>query len=278
MQILREWWNAFRNFAIFVSFITNFVLLVVLAIVGQQLFTIKNGIAEPLIDGLHSNFVGLSEARIVTTINVQDEIPIAFNQPVQITAEQGGTDVTLVEDVQINNMPASFFIFGQDTTLRGLVSITLPAGTTLPVTLDLNIPIDQQIPINLNVPVDIYLDETQLSEPFSNLEALFVPLVRGLDNLPSRWADVPSFAIKAVRGEENLLEPTEGSENAWTGFQGLQYPGRRGLNAEGVPPEGEPGTPTVGEPSAPTTEGEPVLIPSSQEDEGIILPTPVPGQ
>ena len=66
MQRLREIGNAFRNFAIFLSFIVNIVLLVIVVVLVIGIFEIKNGVAEPLIDGLHENFVGLNEARIVT--------------------------------------------------------------------------------------------------------------------------------------------------------------------------------------------------------------------
>ncbi|NJK88380.1 MAG: hypothetical protein HC923_02610, partial [Myxococcales bacterium] len=103
--------------------------------------------------------------------------------------------------------------------MRGTVSIVLPAGTQLPVTLSLLVPVQQEIPIELDVEVYIPLVETELAQPFQNLQNLFAPLVNGLNNLPGRWADVPTFTIKTINGEysgdNNLLRDTEGRQNAW---------------------------------------------------------------
>src|SRR5205814_10677651 len=74
MVAIKGWWNGFKNFAILFSFIANFVLVIVLLFVVLLIFQIKNGIAEPLLVGLHSSFVGLDEARILTTIKVDDTI------------------------------------------------------------------------------------------------------------------------------------------------------------------------------------------------------------
>jgi hypothetical protein len=242
MQRIREYWNAFKNIAIILSFIANFVLIVVLLVVMQNLFIIKNDVAEPLVDGLHENFVGLNEAEIVADVTVDDEIPISFTLPVEDTipvqftlpVQQDRTEVVLVEDVAIGNMPAQFTT-GPGSTLVGSVSITLPAGTRLPVALDmlvevdhqlpvaLKVDVEQKVPVQLNVPVNIQLRDTQLTEPFSNLRLLFEPFVQALDNLPGRWADVPSFTVKSINGEVDVFEPTEGSENPWAGFSAETY-------------------------------------------------------
>src|ERR1041385_5271746 len=76
MVALKRWWNGFKTFAIIFSFITNFVLILVLLFVVLLIFQIKNGIAEPLVTGLHGSFVGLDEARILTTISVDDTIQV----------------------------------------------------------------------------------------------------------------------------------------------------------------------------------------------------------
>jgi hypothetical protein len=230
MQRIRELWNAFRNFAIILSFIVNVVLLVVLGVILVLIFQIKNDVAEPLIDGLHSNFVGLNEARIITDIEVDDEIPISFTLPLE-----QNTDVVLSEDVVINNVPAVFTIDGGGGTITGAVNITLPRDTVLPVTLDLDVPVDQQIPINLMVPVDIVLENTQLSEPFTNLRDLVDPYVRMLDNLPDNWDETADFAFDTARGRTDLLEETEGSRDPWPGFEGTPLP-TLSDGSPGIPP------------------------------------------
>ena len=62
MHRIKGLWEAFKTFAILFSFIVNVVLVIVLVVLGTQLFQLKNYIAEPLIDGLHSSFVGLDNS------------------------------------------------------------------------------------------------------------------------------------------------------------------------------------------------------------------------
>ncbi|NDJ86403.1 MAG: hypothetical protein GYB66_10985 [Chloroflexi bacterium] len=217
MQRTREFWNAFRNFAIFFSFTINFVTVLVLLLVGMNIFQIKNGILEPLIDGLHANFVGLDEATIRTTVPVEDEIPVQFDLVVE-----DQTEVTLSKPAAIENVPATFEISGGGGTITGSVDITLPEGTPLTIDLRLPVPVDEQIPISLPVEVEIDLRNTELSVPFNNLRDLLEPYVRVLDNLPSEWDGVRPFTLDALNGEVDLLRETEGSRNPWNKAE--QYP------------------------------------------------------
>jgi hypothetical protein len=56
--------------------------------------------------------------------------------------------------------------------------------------LDLTVPVDQQIPVELMVEVDIPLSQTELHEPFINLQNVFEPYYTLLNGLPSSWAEV----------------------------------------------------------------------------------------
>jgi hypothetical protein len=152
----------------------------------------------------------LNDAHIVTTINVEDEIPINFDLTVADT-----TVVTLTQDVAINSVPAYFVIAGGGGDITGTVDIVLPAGTPLTIDLSLLVPVQQTIPINLPVDIDIALAETQLAEPFTNLRNLFEPYVKALDNLPSGWGEVRSFTFDAIDGDVDLTAPTDCSENPW---------------------------------------------------------------
>ncbi|MBI5928521.1 MAG: hypothetical protein HY862_04390 [Chloroflexi bacterium] len=275
MQRLRELWIAFRNFAIVFSFIMNFILLLVLINVVLLIFQIKNGIAEPLLQGLHSNFVGLDEARIQTEIQVNDEIPINFTLPVSdeipinfTLPVSDNTDVYLTEDVVIDNVPAYFAIEGGAGNISGTVDIRLPAETRLPIRLSLSVPVEQTVPININVPVqqtipvsltvpvDIPLNETQLHEPFNNLRNLFEPYVRALGNLPSNWGDVPAFVGDVLSGNVNLMNPTNYTRDPWKGFEGEQTP--ESPAPDGTPVEGATVTPDGTTPSAPVEGGTPI--------------------
>lgn len=231
MQRIRNFWNGFKNFAIIFSFIMNFVLLVALLIVVQQIFLIKNGIAEPLIDGLHKNFVGLDEAVIIRTVPVDDEITIDF--PLLINQ---GTVVTLNEAVPLS-ASATFALPGGGGTINGAVSLDLPVGLELPVQLNLPVQVTQDIPVVLDVGVEIPLNETQLHQPFVNLRNLFEPFVRSLDNLPEEWEETPNFAIDVVQGEVDLLRETEDSSDPWDPAVDLPQPTSE--DSTGAPPESD---------------------------------------
>jgi hypothetical protein len=233
MQRFRVWWNSFKTVAILFSFVLNFVFLIVLLILLMQIFKIKNGILEPLVDGLHRNFVGLDEAVIERTIAVDDEIPVVFDLPLN---QQ--TNVVLIQDVPLM-ASATFTLPGGGGVINGRVDIVLPKDLVLPVQLNMIVPVDTNIPVNLLVDVNIPLKETQLHYPFDNMRGLLEPYVRVMDHLPSDWGEVPDFTIDAIQGEGvNLVSPSEGSQNPWPG----------------------PVTPTPEEQSSRTTEESDVLI------------------
>ncbi len=213
MQQFRVWWNSFKTVAIWISFITNILMLVVLILLLMQLFQIKNGILEPLVDGLHRNFVGLDEAVILRTIEVSDDIPVIFDLPVNQR-----TSVVLTEDVPIA-ANATFTLPGGGGLINGRVDIVLPQNLALPVELSMNVPVNTQIPVDLPVDVEIPLNETQLHDPFVNLRELLEPYVRVIDNLPDRWSQVPDFMIDVLQGDGvNLVAPTADSADPWPGF------------------------------------------------------------
>jgi hypothetical protein len=73
---------------------------------------------------------------------------------------------------------------GGGGVINGTVSLNLPSGLELPVALDLVVPVNQTIPVQLDVAVDIPLNETELGQPFGDLQAIFTPLDALLTNLP----------------------------------------------------------------------------------------------
>lgn len=213
MQRFRVWWYSFKTVAILISFVMNITSLIVLLLLVMNIFRIKNGILEPLVDGLHRNFVGLDEATIIRTIEVEDEIPVQFDLPLN---QQ--TNVVLTQDVPIV-ANATFTLPGGGGMINGRVDIVLPQGLVLPVQLNMTVPVDTSIPINLPVDVSIPLNETQLHDPFLNLRELLQPYVRAMDHLPDKWEDVPDFTIDALQGEgPNLVSPLPENEYPWPGF------------------------------------------------------------
>jgi hypothetical protein len=214
MQRFRVWWNSFKTVAVLLSFALNLILIVVTLLLLMQIFTIKNGVLEPLIDGLHASFVGLDDAVIERTIPVNDSIPVVFTLPVDTT-----TDVVLTEDVPIL-ANASFTLPGGGGVINGRVDIVLPADLVLPVQLSMDVPVNADVPVNLDVAVNIPLNETELHEPFVNLRDLLEPYVRVLDHLPDGWSDTPDFVIDVIQGNGvNLVAPTYDSEHPWPPVQ-----------------------------------------------------------
>ena len=216
MHHVRVWWNAFKTVALLLSFTLNMILVIVALLLLMQIFQIKNGILEPLIDGLHRDFVGLDKAVIERTINVDDQIPVQFDLPLH-----QNTNVVLTADVPIA-ANASFTLPGGGGMINGRVDIVLPEGLVLPVKLDMIVPVDTTIPIHLPVAVEIPLNETQLHEPFDNLRGLLQNYVCALDNLPDDWGEVPDFMLDALGGDVNLLAPTEECMHPWPGPEAAQ--------------------------------------------------------
>ncbi len=298
MQRVKFTWNAFKNVAILFSFIVNLVLVVALLILVLLIFPIKNGIVEPLIDGLHASFVGLDSATIDRIIPVRETIPVQFTLPLE-----QNTIVVLTEPVPLQ-VAATFDLPAGGGTINGIVNIQLPRGLRLPVSLDLDVPVDATVPVNLDVRAVIPLAETQLHDAFANLRQLLEPFVRALDNLPGNADEGWAYVGELLSGRgRDLLAPTEGSMNPWPGFSvtaGDGYvwpddmppqPGQRtGTVPGGLSPwDRAPGAPDgVYRPSAPgglpqggPTGQEPPVTPvptgpPPEGDLGIITATPAP--
>ena len=83
-------WKAFKNFAIIFSFAINFVLLIALLLTWRFILPAKNLIAEPLVDGLHSNFIGMDAATIRATIPVSANVPVSFPLAIELDFVHSG--------------------------------------------------------------------------------------------------------------------------------------------------------------------------------------------
>lgn len=184
-------WQAFKTFAILFSFIMNLILLIVLLLLAPHILPLVDSSVKPLVGGLNDSFVQMSSATISRTIVVDDVMPIAFTLPLNTT-----TDVTIIEDVPLQGIPARFILPDGGGVINGQVSLSLPKGVTLPVQLSLDVPVDQEIPVHLAVAVQIPLDETELGAPFLTLQGLFEPLDKLLQRLPGNNNEL----IRRIRG------------------------------------------------------------------------------
>lgn len=216
---LRRWlWR----FMVIFSFIVNVVLVVVLVALLLLIFDIKANIAEPLVGGLHRSFVGLDQATIDWTIPVRDRIPVVLNVPLETS-----TTVVLTAPVPLN-VNASIDLPGLNAYgVAAQVRLTLPAGLALPVNLDLDVPINEELDVALDVRAVIPLQSTQLHDVAESLRLLFEPFVRGLDNLPSSFGEVPALVGEVLTGStRDLMARPPDAPNPWPGFSrtaGLNY-------------------------------------------------------
>lgn len=172
-------WQAFKTFAILFSFVMNLVLLIVLLLVAPLIIPIVSEIANPIVGGLNNSFVDMSTATISQTIDVKDEMGIAFDLPLAET-----TEVLIVDEVPLQGVPAQFVLPNGGGSINGQVYLSLPKNLQLPVYLEMTVPVSQTIPVVLAVDVDIPLSETELGGPFNQLRSLFEPLAALLGGLP----------------------------------------------------------------------------------------------
>lgn len=175
---IKKIWAAFKNFAIVFSFIVNFVLVMVLLLSPEPIFTTKSDIAEPLLLDLDSAFAALGDTTIRTTVQINHMLPISFNLPLN---QQ--TAVILNESVPLQ-VPATFYLPGGGGSINGVVSLALPSGQALPVTLDLNIPVASTVPVQFSLPVEIELYQAGMGPAIDQLRAVFSPLTSFIQELP----------------------------------------------------------------------------------------------
>ena len=162
---------AFWTVASIMSFTVNIVLLIVGAILLQNLNTVGvtvSGISDQLLGGLYNNFVLMDNATIQTQIPVKADIPLSITVPVKTT-----TQITLAEAAVIRN--AQVIINTGSLDINANATVTLPANTPLVVNLDFPLQVTDTIPISLMVDVNIPLRDTELSAPFKGLQDVVRP-------------------------------------------------------------------------------------------------------
>jgi hypothetical protein len=191
---------AFWTVASTLSLVVNIILIVILILLGRQLFFLKKTVVnDQLINGLYENFVLMDQAHIQTTITVSDTLQVKDNIPVVFDLPLSQkTTVVLTKDTPVNN--ATIYLNGQPVPL----DLVLREGTELSIKLDLTVPVNQTIPVvlnvpvNLQVPVDIPLNQTQLHKPFVGLQQVVSPFRQLLGRVPDSWSEVCKGPMKTI--------------------------------------------------------------------------------
>ena len=172
---------AFWTLTSLISMAVNIILVVLLILIANQLFSLKSVVESQLIGGLAKNFQLMDQANITTSVNVSTNVPAKFDLPLETD-----TTVTLTDDTPIKGAYVSLTTGGLSIT-HAATNIILPSGTVLPIHLSLVVPVDQQIPVNLVVPVNIPMNKTELHQPFVGLQNVVQPYQKLLDSIPNDW-------------------------------------------------------------------------------------------
>ena len=175
---------AFWTIASLISITVNILLVVIVILLGNQLFSLKSLVEKQVLGSLYQSFAEMDTAHIRTAIPVNAEVPAKFDLPLTTT-----TEVILSEDTNISNATVYDLNAGALYISRANTSIILPKGTKLPVNLNLTVPVDQKIPVNLMVDVDIPLSQTELHKPFAGLQEVVKPYYTYLNSLPNSWRE-----------------------------------------------------------------------------------------
>ena len=188
---------AFWTITSLISMGVNIILVVLLILIANQLFSLKSVVETQLIGGLAKNFQMMDQANITTSVSISTNVPAKFDLPLETD-----TTVTLTNDTPIKGAYVSLTTGGLSIT-HAATDITLPSGTVLPIHLSLVVPVDQQIPVNLVVPVNIPMNQTELHQPFVGLQDVVQPYQKLLDGIPNNWEAIicgnsPSDLCRAV--------------------------------------------------------------------------------
>lgn len=254
-------WRGIRKFIwrfmVIFSFIVNLVLVIVLVVLLLLIFDIKNNIAQPIVNGLHSSFVGLDSATIDWTIPVRDSIQVVDTIFVDdsirletVIPLETDTIVVLTQPVSLS-VTADITLAGGDRLSNAQVFLALPQGLQLPVHLNLDVPVNIDVPVQLDVPVNldvpveldvraiIPINQTQLHDPIENLRLTLEPIARILYNLPDNHGEVIPFVGQMLSDNPpDLLAPTDPYfSQPWPGYSQTAGVGYEALMPDNYPPQ-----------------------------------------
>ena len=178
----RRLWGAFKNFAIVFSFVVNLILILILALLvvsADSVFTLKSHVAEPLLVDLDQAFAALGETTITSMVFITDTMPVIFDLPLE-----QNTQVILTDRVPLN-VPATFVWPAGGGQIHGRVIIELPQGQALPIALSMSVPVSTTVPVVMQVPVEIPLSEAGMGPAITQLRAVFNPVTSFVQSLPN---------------------------------------------------------------------------------------------
>ena len=180
----RQFRPAFWTVSGTISLVVNVILIAVVLILVDQIFTLKYIVQNQLIGGLYQNFARMDAATIKTDVAISSEVRANFTIPLHID-----TNARLSQDTTIRGARIVSLTTGGLSISNAPIDIILPAGTLLPIELDIDVPVDQPIPVDMIVPVEIPINQTDLHLPFVGLQQVVSPYYQILEELPDTWQE-----------------------------------------------------------------------------------------
>lgn len=171
-----KFFPAFWTVACIFSLLVNIILVGLLVSFGHHFFQFKALVSDGLVTEASNSLAMLDQAHIVitvpveTTVRLQDNLPVAFDLPIN-----QNTQLSLTEESNITGAQ----IYLNNTAVT--TDLTLPANTPLQANFDMTIPVstsvpvDITVPITLQVPVDIAIDKTDLHQSIVGLQEAIEP-------------------------------------------------------------------------------------------------------
>ncbi len=171
-----KFFPAFWTVACIFSLLVNIILVGLLVSFGHHFFALKALVSDGLVTEASNSLAMLDQAHIVitvpveTTVRLQDNLPVAFDLPIN-----QNTQLSLTEESNITGAQ----IYLNNTAVT--TDLTLPANTPLQANFDMTIPVstsvpvDITVPITLQVPVDIAIDKTDLHQSIVGLQEAIEP-------------------------------------------------------------------------------------------------------
>ena len=179
----RKFWDAAKTITLIASLFIDFILIVAVVILANQVGAIKMTL-HAVLGQLDSAFQELGQVVITDTIKIDQQVPVQFNLPLK-----QDTVVTTVGPVPITTQ--ANFSLGPYGSINGTVSLQLPAGTRLPVHLEITVPVSNTIPVVFDQPVSIPLAEKGLGPVVSKLRAALAPILGLVQQMPDRFVIIP---------------------------------------------------------------------------------------
>lgn len=172
--------SLFWRILLLCSFALNLMLFLVVFLMGQRLFGLKDSMGAAIDQDLQKSLAGLHTAQLSTVVEVEQEIPLNMDVHIQ-------RDTTLTLDSSVRVTGATISMVSGGFSVNGPATVELPAGTKLPVQMDMTVPVNTTVPAAFSVPVTLDLADTSIPSTISSLGAVLNSYEQQISSLPGCW-------------------------------------------------------------------------------------------